>query len=211
MKNKQTETKFKPALCAARNLITSRLLGSILVILVSLVLLSGNAWAGTPAFEGIAKDATGRPIRGGDVRIEARNFSKIVKTGANGHYMSDGLAVGTYKVTLVVNGSVKSSILNAKTQLGKPTQLNFDLTAKTASAKRHTHSVWCPNEIGTHIGGTGQWIDVYDDTGLPVDNNTQPSTATSSIEKVGGSALQTLRTNPGRAHGPFSASGIGGE
>src|SRR6266446_7818741 len=141
MKTKLSETKFKSTPCAARNLISSRLFGSVLVILVSLVFLSGNAWAGTPAFEGIVKDATGRSVKGGDVRIEARNFSKSVKTDANGHYISDGLAVGTYKVTLVVNGSIKSSILNAKTQLGKPTQLNFDLTAKTVSAKKHTHSV----------------------------------------------------------------------
>ncbi len=117
--------------------------------------MSGNAWAGTPALEGIVKDTTGRPIKGGDVRIEAKNFSKIVKTDANGHYISDGLAVSTYKVTLVVNGSVKASTLNARAQLGKPTQLNFDLTAKTVSAKKHTHSVWCPTETGTHIGGSG--------------------------------------------------------
>src|SRR6266705_4011063 len=110
MKNKITETKFKPTLCAARNLITSRLFGSVLVILVSLVLMGGNAWAGTPSLEGIVKDATGRPIKGGDVRIEATNFSKIVKTDASGHYISDGLVVGTYTVTLVVNGSVKAWI-----------------------------------------------------------------------------------------------------
>src|SRR6266516_3824675 len=190
MKKKQADTIFKPTLCAARNLITLRLFGSVLVILVSLVLLSGNAWAGTPALEGIVKDATGRPIKGGDVRIEAKNFSKIVKTDANGHYTSDGLAVGTYKVTLVVNGSVKASILNAKTQLGKATQLNFDLTAKTVSAKKHTHSVWCPTETGTLIGGTGQWIDV-DDNGNIVSN-----TGINSVEKVSGNALLTRPNRP---------------
>src|SRR6266487_4912988 len=137
MKNKLTETKFKSALGVARRSITSRLFGPVLL---SSVLLSGNAWAGTPALEGIVKDATGRPIKGGDVRIEAKNFSKIVKTDASGHYISNGLAARTYKVTLVVNGSVKASILNAKTQLGKPTQFNFDLTAKTVSAKKHTRS-----------------------------------------------------------------------
>ena len=33
---------------------------------------------------------------------------------------------------------VKASILDAKTQLNKATQLNFGLTGKTASAKKHT-------------------------------------------------------------------------
>jgi hypothetical protein len=195
MKNKLTETKFKPTLCVARNLITSRLFGSVIVILVSLALLSGNAWAGTPTLEGTVKDASGRPIRGADVRIEATNFSKIVKTDANGHYICDGLAVGTYQVALVVNGSVKASILSAKTQLRKPTELNFNLAIQTVSAKKHTHSVWCPNETGTHIGGTGQWVDV-DDNGNIV-NNTLPNSNTgiNSVEKVGGSGLQTLHVN----------------
>jgi hypothetical protein len=156
--------------------------------------MSGNAWAGTPVLEGFVKDATGRPIKGGDVRIEAKNFSKIVKTDASGHYISDGLAARTYKVTLVVNGSVKASILNAKTQLGKPTQLNFDLTAKTVSAKKHTHSVWCPTETGTLIGGTGQWIDV-DDNGNIVSNTVSNNTGINSVEKVSGSAVQSLRTS----------------
>src|SRR5260370_6047533 len=137
MNNNPTKTKLESVLRVARHLITSRLLGPLII---SLVLMSGNAWAGTPALEGIVKDTTGRPIKGGDVRIEAKNFSKIVKTDPNGHYISHGLAVSTYKVTLVVNGSVKASTLNARAQLGKPTQLNFDLTAKMVSAKKHTHS-----------------------------------------------------------------------
>jgi hypothetical protein len=188
MKNKIMETKFKPNFCVARRSITSRLFGPLLI---SLVLISGNAWAGTPALEGIAKDATGRPIKGADVRIEAKNFSKIAKTDANGHYVSDGLAAGTYKVTLIVNG-VRASVLSAKTQLGKPTLLNFDLAANTASAKKHTHSVWCPNETGTLIGGNGRWIDV-DDNGTIVTN-----TGVSSVEKVSGNGLQTLHSKTGR-------------
>ena len=156
------------------------------------MLVAFSAWAGTPALEGIVKDATGRPIKGGDVRIEAKNFSKIVKTDASGHYISNGLAARTYKVTLVINGSVQASILNAKTQLSKPTQLNFDLTAKTVSAKKHTHSVWCPTETGTLIGGSGQWIDV-DDNGNILSNTASNKTGINSVEKVSGSALQTLR------------------
>jgi hypothetical protein len=64
---------------------------------------------------------SGIPSKAPIVRIEARNgsnFSRIVKTDATGHYTSDGLAVGIYKVTLVVNGAVKASILNASTQSG---------------------------------------------------------------------------------------------
>src|SRR6201998_1665803 len=103
------------------------------IVLAGLFLLAFSARGGPPTLEGVVKDWTGRPIKGADVRIEAKNLSKIVKTDACGHYISDGLAVGTYKVPLVVNGLVKASILNANTQLGKPTQLNFNLTTRIAS------------------------------------------------------------------------------
>ena len=139
---------------------------------------------GTSALEGVVKDPTGRPIKGADVRIEAKNFSKIAKTDASGHYISSGLAVGTYKVTLVVNGSVRASIPNAKTQLGKPTRLNFNLAAQVASATKHTHSVWCPNETGTLIGGTGRWIDVDDNGNIVSNTGVKSTTGFSSLEKV---------------------------
>ena len=105
---------------------------SLILSLVGVLLVTFSVFAGTSVLEGVAKDATGRPIKGADVRIEAKNFSKILKTDASGHYVTHGLPVGTYKVMLVINGQVKASILDAKTQLDKPTQLNFDLSGKSA-------------------------------------------------------------------------------
>jgi Carboxypeptidase regulatory-like domain len=163
----------------------------------------------TSALEGVVKDPTRRPIKGADVRIEAKNFSKIAKTDASGHYIFSGLPAGTYKVTLVVNGSVQASIPSAKTQLGKPTQLNFDLTAKmtatTASAQNHIHSVWCPNETGTLIGGNGRWIDV-DDKGNIVSNTGANSTTGSS--KIGFSRVErvSLQWEAAPKYNPYNGS-----
>ena len=109
---------------------------SLILSLIGVLLVAFSVFAGTSVIEGVVKDATGRPIKGVDVRIEAKNFSKILKTDARGHYVTDGLAVGTYKVTLVINGQVKASIPDAKTQVDKPTQLNFDLSGKRASADK---------------------------------------------------------------------------
>jgi hypothetical protein len=135
------------------------------------------------------KDPTGHPIKGADVRIEGRkgsNFSRIVKTDATGHYTSEGLVVGVYKVTLVVNGAVKASILNAQTQSGKPTQLNFELTSKTSPVKKHM--VWVPGETGTHIGN-GQWVEV-DDNGNVVNN-----VGANAVDKSSGDALRAPQSN----------------
>lgn len=155
---------------------------SLILSLVGLLVITFSAAGGT-SVEGVVKDSTGHPIKAADVRIEAKNFSKIVKTDARGHYVSDGLAVGTYKVTLVINGQVKASILNTKTQVGKATQLNFDLTGKTAPAKQHTHMVYVPPDTDSRIGG-GRWVKV-DDNGNIVDNS-----EFNNVVKVRGTAVQ---------------------
>ena len=166
---------------------------SVILSLVGVFLVTFSVFAGTSVLEGVVKDATGRPIKGADVQIEAKNFSKILKTDASGHYVTEGLAVGTYKVTLVINGQVKALILDAKTQLDKPTQLNFDLGGKRASAKKHTKMVWIPSSI---IGG-GRWVEV-DDNGNIVDNS-----GFNNIEKVRrpamyGKDIMEVRVSPPR-------------
>ena len=109
---------------------------SIILSLIGVLFVAFSVSAGTSVLEGVVKDASGRPIKGADVRIETKNFSKILKTDASGRYVTDVLAVGTYQVTLVINGQVKASIRDAKTQVNKPTQVNFDLSGKSASADK---------------------------------------------------------------------------
>lgn len=165
-------------------------------VVFGLILLSGSARAGASALEGIVKDPNGRPVSGADVRIEAKNgssWNKIVKTDAKGHYVSDGLPVGIYRVTLVVGGSVKASINNATTKSGNPTQLNFDLKTSSASkasssAKKGKHMVWVPARTGTHLGGS--WVEV-DDTGS--------GASMQNVETANGEALRKLQgTQPNR-------------
>ena len=173
---------------------------SFILSFVGSLLVTFTVCAGTSVLEGVVKDSNGRPVKGADVRIEAKNFSKIVKTDANGRYVCDGLGVATYKATLVISGQVKASIANAKTQAGKPTQLNFNLTGQTASAKKHTHMVFMRPDVDTHIGGGGQWVEV-DDNGKIV-NGTNTG-ASSNVTTVTGTAVQQSQfrapvVNPGR-------------
>jgi hypothetical protein len=140
---------------------------------IGLVLCVATAWAATSVLQGTVKDPKGHPIKGADVRIESRDGSKLiktVKTDANGRYVSDGLPAGVYRVTLVVNGAVKTSINNTKTKADGPTQLNFDLkpvAASQASAgeKKGKHMVWMPASTGTHTGG--RWVEVDDTSAEP--------------------------------------------
>lgn len=166
---------------------------SVALSFAGLLFVTFTVWAaGSSVLEGFVKDAAGRPVKGADIRIEAKSFSKNVKTDANGHYVADGLVVGAYKVTLVVNGQVKASILDAKTQLNKATRLNFGLTGKTASAKKRTRMVWVPPDLSTHIGG--RWVEV-DESGNVVNN-----TASDNVEKVQGPAVQQMQIRVAPGH-----------
>jgi len=140
---------------------------SIWIGFVVVMLFVASTLAASSLLEGIVKDAKGHPIQGADIRVEAKNTGRVlttVKTDANGRYILEGLPAGNYRVTLVVNGSVKSSINNTTVEPGESTQLNFDLTHTRASVtvKKGKHWVWIPAFTGSRL--PGRWIEV-DDSG----------------------------------------------
>jgi len=132
-----------------------KIIACCLVLLVS----SGSVWAG--ALQGTVKDSGGDPIKGAEIRIEGKNGSlvKATKSDARGFYSSDGLSVGTdYKLTLIVNGSVRASLLNVRAGAEKPAELSFYLRPGNRSANKHM--VWIPDQpAGTHVGA-GHWAEV---------------------------------------------------
>jgi hypothetical protein len=125
-----------------------------------------SAWAGPASIQGIVKDAKGQPIKGADVRVESRDGKQLfntVKTDGKGRYISQGLKPGVYRVSLIVSGAVRASIMNTSTKSNQATQLNFDLkpvSAGQASTGQKTtkHMVWVPPSTGSHTGG--RWVEV---------------------------------------------------
>src|SRR4029079_2418137 len=122
---------------------------------------------GPASVQGFVKDAKGEPIKGAGVRIESRDgkqVSSTVTTDPKGRYLSQGLQPGVYQVTLLVNGTVKASIMNTQIKANQPTQLNFDLKPTSQAgnmSKSGKHMVWVPGRTGSHIGGN--WVEVEDD------------------------------------------------
>src|SRR5438876_919255 len=140
---------------------------SIWIGFIGVMLFVASASAASSVLQGIVKDANGHPIQGADIRIEAKNTGRLltaVKTDANGRYTLGGLAAGNYRVTLVVNGAVKTSINNTTLEPGESTQLNFDLKQTRASitVKKGKHWVWIPAFTGSRL--PGRWVEV-DDSG----------------------------------------------
>ena len=112
---------------------------SIGIGLVGVMLFVASAAAVNSVLEGVVKDARGHPIQGVDVRIGAKNGGRLltaVKTDQNGRYILNNLAAGTYRVTLVVNGALKTSINNTTLKPGVSTQPNFDLTQNARICNR---------------------------------------------------------------------------
>jgi hypothetical protein len=152
---------------------TTRALSFVMIIrsiwigFVAVMVSVGSASAANSLLEGIVNDANGHPIEGADIRIERSNTGRLlttVKTDANGHYILQGLVAGNYRVTLVVNGVVKTSINNTPLKPGESTQLNFDLTHRRASVtfEKGKHWVWLPAFAGSRL--PGRWVEV-DDSG----------------------------------------------
>jgi hypothetical protein len=122
------------------------------------------------------KDAKGQPIKGADVRVESRDGKQLfntVKTDGKGRYISQGLKPGVYRVSLIVNGTVKASITNTSTEPNQATQLNFDLkpvSAGQANAQQKSskkNMVWVPPSTGSHMGG--RWVEVPDGSSTGAD------------------------------------------
>jgi 5-hydroxyisourate hydrolase-like protein (transthyretin family) len=140
---------------------------SIWIGFVGLVLFVSSALGAGSVLQGIVKDANGNPIQGADIRIETKNGGRLlttVKTDASGRYSLEGLPAGNYRVTLVVNGAVKTSINNTAVEPSESTQLNFDLTRTRASVtvKKGKHWVWIPAFTGSRL--PGHWVEL-DDSG----------------------------------------------
>jgi Carboxypeptidase regulatory-like domain len=172
---------------------------SLRIGLIGFVLCAATAWAGL--IRGVVKDAKGQAIKGADVRIESRDGKKVfktVKTDGSGRYVSDSLAPGVYRVSLIVNGAVKASIMNTQTHPDQPTQLNFDLKPVSQAsrvAKKGKHMVWVPSQTGSHIGG--RWVEV--------DDNDTADTGALNVKK--GSAEDLHRAQMQNSGGAQSISG----
>jgi Carboxypeptidase regulatory-like domain len=140
---------------------------SLSTVFFGVMVFVASASAGSSIMQGIVKDANGHTIQGADIRIEATNTGRLlttVKTNTDGRYSLEGLPSGKYRVTLVVNGSVKASVNNTTLKQGESTQLNFELkqTRASVTVTKGRHWVWVPPFTGSRL--PGRWIEVDDST-----------------------------------------------
>src|ERR1051326_3640812 len=105
------------------------------LLAIPFLLFTGAAFAQITAIEGDVKGADGQPVKGASILIEREDMKgtyKGAKTDKKGHYIYNGLPIGNYTVSVVIDGKTADSVSKVRTKLGDPTPINFDLATKVA-------------------------------------------------------------------------------
>src|SRR5688572_18149631 len=96
------------------------------------LIFAGAMMAQMSQLEGVVKDENGQPLQNAVIKIERKDIkgNYTVKTKKKGDYLHAGLPLGTYKVSVEVNGQMMDSVDNVRTRFGEPTTINFDLQSR---------------------------------------------------------------------------------
>ncbi|MGA2146580.1 MAG: carboxypeptidase regulatory-like domain-containing protein [Bryobacteraceae bacterium] len=105
-----------------------------------LLYLSAAAFAQITAIEGVVKGADGAPVKDALIQIDRTDIKGHykVKTDKKGHYIYNGLPMGTYDIACLIDGKQADQVKGVRTSPGDPQPVNFDLrqAAAAASAKQ---------------------------------------------------------------------------
>lgn len=121
-------------------------LSRTLTALAGLLLFSLAAWGQTSSISGEVKDPDGKPLKDAWIKIDRTDIkgNYKVKTNKKGEYFHAGLPLGTYNVSLEVDGKVVDSMKGVRTKLGDPTPINFDMQ----TLKRQNEAAQAANATG---------------------------------------------------------------
>jgi tetratricopeptide (TPR) repeat protein len=112
-------------------------LKSLIFPAFALLLASLPAFSQVTGVNGVVKDETGKPVVGAVVTFERTDIKghyevKTKKKGDYGHY---GLPMGTFDVSVSIDGKVRDTMKGFKTRPGDAAVLNFDLKATADQTK----------------------------------------------------------------------------
>lgn len=88
-----------------------------------------GAYAQTSSLEGTVKGPDGQPVKDAIVLIERTDIKGNYKTKSDkkGRYFHAGLPLGTYNITVTMDGKPVDSVKGVRTRLGDPLPIDFDL------------------------------------------------------------------------------------
>ena len=100
-----------------------------------LLYLSAAAFAQITAIEGVVKGADGAPVKDALIQIDRTDIKGHykVKTDKKGHYIYNGLPMGTYDISVQIDNKEADRVKNVRTSPGDPQPINFDLKERAQS------------------------------------------------------------------------------
>ena len=128
-------------------------LSRTLTALAGLFLCSVAAFAQTSSISGEVKDEDGKPLKDAWIKIERTDIkgNYKVKTNKKGEYFHAGLPLGTYNVSIEVDGKVRDQMKGVRTKLGDPIPVNFDLQGQ----KKQSEALQAAAQLGAIDQGAG--------------------------------------------------------
>jgi tetratricopeptide (TPR) repeat protein len=104
-------------------------LKSLIFAAGAFLLLSLPAFSQVTGVEGIVKDQDGKPVQGAVINFDRTDIKGhyTVKSDKKGHFGHYGLPMGTFNITVAIDGQVRDTASNFRTSPGDPKTLNFDL------------------------------------------------------------------------------------
>src|SRR5208283_4530759 len=107
---------------------------------VGLLFCALTSYAQITALEGYVKGTDGKPLDKAVITIDRTDIKGHwnTKTDKKGHYIYTGLQMGTYTITLMVDGKEADSVKGVRTHHGDPIVNSFDLSkvAQTQAANK---------------------------------------------------------------------------
>jgi len=107
------------------------------LLALSFLLSTGASWAQITAIEGDVKGPDGKMVQNAQILIEREDMKgtyKGAKTDKKGHYIYNGLPIGRYTVSVLVDNQKKDQMQHVQTKLGDPIPVSFDLAQSAAQA-----------------------------------------------------------------------------
>jgi len=102
------------------------------LFIAGLMLAACAAWAQTGGIEGKVIGPDGQPVKGATIKFQREDIrgNYKVNTDKKGHYLYVGLPLGTYRISVEIDGKEVDFVDKARNKFAENTTVDFDLHAK---------------------------------------------------------------------------------
>jgi tetratricopeptide (TPR) repeat protein len=103
----------------------------------AVVMMSATAFAQVTTVEGMVKDEKGQPVLGAIIHLVRTDIkgNYTTKSDKKGHYGHYGLPIGTYDVSLEINGKTVDQVNKVRTTLSGIPPINFEMKPPQQAAQ----------------------------------------------------------------------------